>query len=104
MQHFRTILLGCTETAVFFSTSALAQQNAAPADGLSNIWDTPAACGPHKPLYNRWKWPSEAGVFIRMMAGLSATQSEHCTIMTDETCLTRRTAQPTRTARLRAFG
>lgn len=34
--------------------------------------DAPAAYGPYKTLCNRWKRLSEAGVFIRMMEGLSA--------------------------------
>ena len=33
--------------------------------------DTPAAYGPHKTLYNRWKRWSDAGGFIRMMECLS---------------------------------
>ena len=33
--------------------------------------DAPAAYGPHKTLYNRWKRWSETGVFVRMMEGLS---------------------------------
>jgi transposase len=33
--------------------------------------DAPPVYGPHKTLYNRWKRWSEAGVFIRMMEGLS---------------------------------
>ena len=33
--------------------------------------DAPADYGPHKTLFNRWKRWSEAGVFIRMMQGLS---------------------------------
>ncbi len=33
--------------------------------------DAPATYGPHKTLYNRWKRWIEAGVFIRMMQGLS---------------------------------
>ena len=38
--------------------------------------DAPAAYGPHKTLYNRWKRWSEAGVFVRMMEGLSGAQTE----------------------------
>ncbi len=37
--------------------------------------DAPAAYGPHKTLYNRWKRWSDKGVFARIMAGLAA---EHC--------------------------
>jgi transposase len=38
--------------------------------------DAPAAYGSHKTLYNRWKRWSEAGVFVRMMEGLSGAQTE----------------------------
>ncbi len=38
--------------------------------------DAPAEYGPHKTLYNRWKRWSEAGVFIRMMQGLSGGTAE----------------------------
>ncbi|HEJ4105759.1 TPA: IS5 family transposase [Pseudomonas aeruginosa] len=49
--------------------------------------DAPAAYGPHKTLYNRWKRWSEAGVFVRMMQGLSGTQAERRTVMIDATYL-----------------
>lgn len=49
--------------------------------------DAPAAYGPHKTLYNRWKQWSEAGVFIRMMEGLSGPQTERRTVMIDATYL-----------------
>ena len=49
--------------------------------------DAPAAYGPHKTLYNRWKRWSEAGVFLRMMQGLSAPETEHQTVMIDATYL-----------------
>ena len=49
--------------------------------------DAPAASGPHKTLYNRWKRWSEAGVFIRMMEGLSGAQTERRTVMIDATYL-----------------
>ncbi|RJT23430.1 IS5 family transposase, partial [Chakrabartia godavariana] len=49
--------------------------------------DAPAAYGPHKTLYNRWKRWGEAGVFIRMMEGLSGTQTERRTVMIDATYL-----------------
>ena len=49
--------------------------------------DAPAAYGPHKTLYNRWKRWSEAGVFIRMMEGLSGTQAARRTLMIDATYL-----------------
>jgi len=45
--------------------------------------DAPAAYGPHKTLYNRWKRWSDAGVFIRMMEGLSGAQAERRTVMID---------------------
>ncbi|WP_269220118.1 IS5 family transposase [Brevundimonas vesicularis] len=49
--------------------------------------DAPAAYWPHKTLYNRWKRWSEAGVFIRMMEGLSGAQTERRTVMIDATYL-----------------
>ena len=49
--------------------------------------DAPAAYGPHKTLYNRWKRWSEAGVFIRMMQGLSGGKAERRTVMIDATSL-----------------
>ena len=49
--------------------------------------DAPAAYGPHKTLYNRWKRWSDAGVFVRMMEGLSAAQPERRTVMVDATYL-----------------
>ncbi|WP_128115296.1 IS5 family transposase [Brevundimonas diminuta] len=49
--------------------------------------DAPAAYGPHKTLYNRWKRWSEAGVFVRMMEGLSGAQAERRTVMIDATYL-----------------
>lgn len=36
-----------------------------------------------KTLYNRWKRWSDAGVFIRMMEGLSGAQAERRTVMID---------------------
>ena len=42
---------------------------------------------PHKTLYNRWKRWSEAGVFVRMMEGLSGAQTERRTVMIDATYL-----------------
>ena len=62
--------------------------------------DAPAAYGPHKTLYNRWKRWSEAGVFIRMMQGLSGAQSERRTVMIDATYLkAHRTASSLRVKR-----
>ncbi len=55
--------------------------------------DAPAAYGPHKPLYNRWKHWGEADVFTRMMEGLAATGTEPKTLMIDAT-FSRRTARP----------
>ena len=49
--------------------------------------DAPTAYGPHKTLYNRWKRWSDAGVFVRMMEGLSAAQPERRTVMIDATYL-----------------
>ena len=49
--------------------------------------DAPAAYGPHKTLYNRWKRWFEAGVFIRMMQGLSGGKVERRTVMIDATYL-----------------
>ena len=49
--------------------------------------DAPAAHRQHKTLYNRWKRRSEAGVFVRMMEGLSGAQSERRTVMIDATYL-----------------
>jgi transposase len=55
--------------------------------------DAPAAYGPPKTLYNRWKRWSEKGVFARMLMEL-ARESEHTdTLMIDATHLkTHRTA------------
>ena len=62
--------------------------------------DAPAAYGPHKTLYNRWKRWSEAGVFIRMMEGLSGAQTERRTVMIDATYLkAHRTASSLRVKR-----
>ena len=47
----------------------------------------PAAYGPPKTLYNRWKRWSETGVFARIMMGLAAESAEHKTIMIDATYL-----------------
>ena len=49
--------------------------------------DAPAAYGPHKTLYNRWKRWSDKGVFARMMAGLAAEHGEEKTVMIDATYL-----------------
>ena len=49
--------------------------------------DAPPVYGPHKTLYTRWKRWSEAGVFIRMMEGLSGAQAERRTLMIDATYL-----------------
>lgn len=49
--------------------------------------DAPPVYGPHKTLYNRWKRWSEAGVFIRMMEGLSGHNAERRTVMIDATYL-----------------
>jgi len=49
--------------------------------------DAPAACGPHKTLYNRWKRWSDRGIFALMMAGLAAEHGEQKTVMIDATDL-----------------
>ena len=49
--------------------------------------DAPAAYGPHKTLYNRWKRWSDKGIFARMMAGLAADHGEKKTVMIDATYL-----------------
>ena len=49
--------------------------------------DAPVVYGPHKTLYNPWKWWSEAGVFVLIMEGLSGTQTERRTVMIDATYL-----------------
>ncbi|SOC20168.1 transposase [Rhodobacter sp. JA431] len=49
--------------------------------------DAPAAYGPHKTLYSRWKHWSEKGLFARMMAGLAAEHGEKTTVMIDATYL-----------------
>lgn len=43
--------------------------------------DAPAACGPHKTIYSRWKRWSEKGIFARMMTGLAAAHGEQKTVM-----------------------
>ena len=48
--------------------------------------DAPAAYGPPKTLYNRWKRWGQMGVFTRMMEGLSAS-AERKTVMIDATYL-----------------
>jgi len=45
--------------------------------------DAPAAYGPHKTLYSRWKRWSEKGIFARMMTGLPAAHGEQKTVMID---------------------
>ena len=45
--------------------------------------DAPGEYGPAKTLYNRWKRWSEKGVFVRIMAGLTAEGADHKTIMID---------------------
>ena len=48
--------------------------------------DAPAAYGPHKTLYNRWKRWSK-GIFAQMMVGLAAAHGEEKTVMIDATYL-----------------
>ena len=45
--------------------------------------DAPAAYGPHKTLYNRWKRGSDKGIFAEMMIGLAAGHGEDKTVMID---------------------
>lgn len=62
--------------------------------------DAPAAYGPHKTLYNRWKRWRDAGIFIKMMEGLSAAEAERRTVMIDATYLkAHRTASSLRVKR-----
>ena len=49
--------------------------------------DAPAAYGPHKSLYNRWKRCTDKGVFARIKAGLAAEHGEQMTVMMDATYL-----------------
>ena len=65
------------------------------------IWKhAPAAYGPPKTLYNRWKRWSDKGVFARMMAGLASQASVPKTVMIDATYLkAHRTATSLRSKR-----
>ena len=47
----------------------------------------PAAYGPPKTLYNRWKRWSDMGVFARIMVGLASEGTDRKTIMIDATYL-----------------
>jgi len=49
--------------------------------------DAPAAYGPYKTLYNRWKRWGDKGIFARMMLGLAAEHREENTVMIDATYL-----------------
>ena len=49
--------------------------------------DAPAAYGPPKTLYNRWKRWSDMGVFARIMTGLAAAAPDKKTISIDATYL-----------------
>ena len=49
--------------------------------------DAPAAYGPPKTLYNRWKRWSDLGVFARIMNGLAAEYPDNKTISIDATYL-----------------
>ena len=49
--------------------------------------DVPAAYGPPKTLYNRWKRWSDMGVFARIMAGMAAEAPDNKTISIDATYL-----------------
>ena len=63
------------------------------------MWkDAPAAYGPPKTLYNRWKRWGRMGVFARMMTGLAAKAQDTDTPMIDATHLkAHRTASSLRT-------
>ena len=45
--------------------------------------DAPAAYGPHKTLYSRWRRWSDKGVFARLMAELAAKHGEQKTVLID---------------------
>lgn len=49
--------------------------------------DAPAAYGPSKTLYNRWKRWCGMGVFARIMEGLASEAAEQRTVMIDATDL-----------------
>ena len=49
--------------------------------------DAPAACGPPKTLYNRWKRWSDKGVFVRMLLELSGQGRNTGMLMIDATHL-----------------
>ncbi len=49
--------------------------------------DVPAAYGPHKTLYNRWKRWSDKSICAEMMIGLAADQGETKTVMIETTYL-----------------
>jgi transposase len=49
--------------------------------------DAPAAYGPRKTLYNRWKRWSDMGVFVRIVTGLAAEAPDNKTISIDATYL-----------------
>ena len=49
--------------------------------------DAPAAYGPPKTLYNRWKRWSDLGVFAAIMNGLAAEDPDNKTISIDATYL-----------------
>lgn len=63
------------------------------------MWkDAPAAYGPPKTLYNRWKRWGRMGVFARMMTELAAKEQDTDTLMIDATHLkAHRTAASLRT-------
>ena len=55
--------------------------------------DAPAAYGPPKTLYSRWKRWCDKGIFAQMLVGLAAEHGEGNTVMIDATYLkTHRTA------------
>ena len=56
--------------------------------------DAPAAYGPPKTLYSRWKRWSEKGIFARMLLELADQGRETETLMIDAQPISRRTALP----------
>ncbi|OOY17017.1 IS5 family transposase [Thioclava sediminum] len=49
--------------------------------------DAPAAYGPNKTLYSRWRRRSEKGIFARMMSGLASEHGGEKAVMIDATYL-----------------
>lgn len=49
--------------------------------------DAPKEGGPHKTLYNRWKWWSDMGILAMIMVGLATKDPDYKTISIDATYL-----------------